>query len=65
MPTAAMSLGEPLPAAEPVVVVVGETPPHPAASNAIPLIAAATGMTLRMEYMVYASCDRHRIARSL
>jgi hypothetical protein len=24
--------------------------------------AAATAMTLRMEYMVYASCDRHRIA---
>jgi hypothetical protein len=42
--------------------VLDEEPPHPAASNATPVSAAAAGMTLRMECIAYASCDRHRIA---
>ena len=34
------------------VVVVGELPPQPAASNATPAIAAAAGMTRRMNCMI-------------
>ena len=48
-----------------VVVVVGELPPHPAASSATAAIAAVAGMARRMEYMITASCDRITLAATV
>jgi hypothetical protein len=52
---AATSFGGPVPAAEPdpVVVVVGELPPQPAAKSATAAIAPVAGMARRMKYMIY------------